>query len=424
MNRVLAALIVSLSLAAAAQAFTVTGVSAHQRWPWNNLVDVDFTIGDANADAQFKIDVKAAYAGGDQMIVAKTFIAEPLANAGSNRVTWDFGKDFPNFKADDLRVAVTATPYDNSSAAIYMVIDLSGGKDATTYPVRYTTTPPAHVQGAANEPCQATELWLKRIKCGSFKFCSSDTVPDGYFRVNLTKDYYLGVFECTQQQWAQVTGAWTSSFSNETYRASRPVDFVSSAELCGYSTPSYVRFTTSPSTSSFIGKMRARTGLSTFSVPTRAQWEYASRCGYNGTRNPEYVVDSSHMRYGGTTTGMDYANADVSVGTAYVGSYDPSPWGLYEVLGNAWEFTMDFEEISATDLQAYYADLMDPKPDPVTAATVVVDDPHGTDKASYKRAYCGGGWTTAARNINHAAANHADNVKIGMRGVRFCVTCE
>ena len=423
MNKTFSAFLATAALATVAQAFTVTGVSAHQRWPWTNFIDIDFNIGGADANALFKIEVKAAYAGGDRIVEAKTFVTEPVAKAGTSRVTWDFGRDCPNFKAEDLRVAVTATPYDNSSASIYMVIDLSGGKSATTYPVRYTTTPPAHVQGAANEPYQTTEMWLKRIKGGSFKFCTSDSNPDGYFRVNLTKDYYIGVFECTQQQWAQVTGDWTSCFSNETCRASRPFDFASSKPLCGYDTPSYVRFTESPKSDSFIGKMRARTGLSTFSVPTRAQWEYASRCGYNGTLNPEYVVNSSHMRYGGSTTGMDYANADVSTGTAYVGSYDPSSWGLYDVFGNVWEMTMDYDS-SASALQTYYADLMDPKPDPVTAATVVVDDPHGTDKASYKRAYCGGGWTTAAKNINHAAANHADNVKIGMRGVRFCVTCE
>ena len=69
-----------------------------------------------------------------------------------------------------------------------MIIDLSGGKNATSYPVRYTTTAPAHVLGAADEPCQTTEIWLKRIKGdGSFMFCQGYSSA-GYFKVNMTKD--------------------------------------------------------------------------------------------------------------------------------------------------------------------------------------------------------------------------------------------
>ena len=96
--------IAALAVADVAQAFTVTGVSAHQRWPWNNLVDVDFTIGEADANALFKIEVKAAYAGGDRIIEAKTFVSEPVAKTGTSRVTWDFGRDYPNFKAEDLGI--------------------------------------------------------------------------------------------------------------------------------------------------------------------------------------------------------------------------------------------------------------------------------------------------------------------------------
>ena len=409
------------SAMAASAAITITDVSARQRWPWNSLVDVDFTISGAAVGEAFAIDVNAEYAGGDKKLAAYTFVNEPIAGAGANRITWNMGRDYPEFRAEDLRVSVTATPF-SGTTPVYMVIDLSGGKDATTYPVRYTTTPPAHVQGAANEPCQTTEMWFRRIKAGSFNFNSTDSSPDGYFRVNLTKDFYLGVFECTQQQWAQVAGDWPSSFSNEAYRASRPVDDISSKPLCGNTTPSYEKFTTSPSGSSFIGKMRARTNLSTFSVPTRAQWEYASRCGHNGTLNPAYKVDSSHMRYGGSTDGMDFANVDVSVGTAYVGSYDPSPWGLYDVFGNVWEITSDFDASGST-LQTYYANLMDPVPDPITATTVVVDNPHGMTDASYKRSYCGCGWNST-RNIHHNTTTITDFARAGMRGVRFCVTCE
>ena len=151
MNKTIALSLAASIIICSTSAITVTDVSAHQRWPWNNLIDVDFTIGGAAAGDTFKIDVKAAYAGGDRTFVAKTFMTDPVVKPGANRVTWDLGADNPGFKADDLRVAVTATPFTNGTDGVWMVIDLSGGKDATSYPVRYTTTPPEHTLGAAGE---------------------------------------------------------------------------------------------------------------------------------------------------------------------------------------------------------------------------------------------------------------------------------
>ena len=411
---------------AAEAAISITGVTARQRWPWNSLVDVDFTISGAAVGEAFAIDINAEYAGGDKKLAAYTYTTEPIvAGSATHRITWNMGADYPNFRADDLRVSVSATPF-SSTTPVYMVIDLSGGKDATTYPVRYTTTPPAHVQGAANEPCQTSEMWFRRIKAGSFNFNSTASSPNGYFKVNLTKDFYLGIFECTQQQWANITGDWPSKFSREEYRASRPADEVrSSSTLCGVQSPSYTDYITSPSASSFIGKMRRRTGLSTFCLPTEAQWEYASRCGYDGKRNPAYTIDDSHVRYNKSTSGIDYATADVSVGTAYVGSYDPNPWGLYDIFGNVWEMTLD-ASVSLSALQEYYASLMDPVPNPISATAVIVDDPCGKTTGTYKRSIRGGGYSSPSTSLNHINRTDHDGLTggKGYNGARFCVTCE
>ena len=48
-----------------AEALTVTDVTARQRWPWNNLVDVDFIINGTAGEAYYT-DISATAAGGRQ----------------------------------------------------------------------------------------------------------------------------------------------------------------------------------------------------------------------------------------------------------------------------------------------------------------------------------------------------------------------
>ena len=414
------------ALAVTVSAVTLTDVSAHQRWPWNNFVDIDFTIGDADAGATFKIDVKATYAGGDQTITAKRFATDPVVKPGTNRITWDIGLDYPNFKADDLRVAVTATPFTNGTDGVWMIIDLSGGKNATSYPVRYTTTAPTHVLGAAGEPCQTTEMWLKRIKGGSFMFCQGYSSP-GYFKVNLTKDYYIGIFECTQQQWAQVTGNWPSYFSNTAYRASRPYDNASRQNVFGVNGWPDVQ---TPTSSSFVSKMRARTGLSSFNMQTEAQWEWAARCGYAGGMNPAYKGEEIRYNYPAYENANFMCSPDEG-GTAYVGTYPSNPWGLYEMFGNVWEGCID-AGCTETNLRKYYGSLMGLTEEESTYDRVEVDNPIGGPvTGDYKAAYQyffimrGASWSNSNQWLTlFGRQNNSDNVQGGTRGTRFTVLCE
>ena len=211
-----------------AEALTVTDVTARQRWPWNNLVDVDFIINGTAGEAYY-IDISATAAGGDKKLNATSFTTEPIAATGRNRVVWNLGADYPNFKADDLRVTVTATPFSDSTP-LYLVVDISGGAAAAKWPVRYTTAAPVHTAGVA-DPCKTTELWLKRVKAKDVTFTAgSGNGGDNWYAQHtcvLTNDYYLGVFALTQAQSYNICGQYYSSFTNEAHRATRPVDSIS-----------------------------------------------------------------------------------------------------------------------------------------------------------------------------------------------------
>ena len=421
-------------MACSAFSLTVTDVSAQaQRYPWSNFIDIDFTLGDAGADEQFKIDVKASYLDGKHILIARRFVTEPVVKPGTRRITWDIGKDYPGFKADDLRVAVTASPFTNGVDGVYMIIDLAGGKNATKYPVRYSTTPPKHSVNAL-DACKTTEMWLKRIKCGSFMFCEGDSDP-GEFKVNLTKDFYMGIFECTQRQWAQVTGEWPSKFVNPEFRETRPCENIGHTSIRGHF--QWPR-TKEPTAGSFVGKVRGRSGLATFDLPTEAQWEYANRCGAKNGAHWCYKVDSDNMRYNLPTSNIDY-NCDLSGGTMTVGAYAPNVWGIYEMFGNVAELCLD-ASVGLEALCKYYGALTGLSEAESTYDKVVVDDPEGGPlKNTYSEGHewkkyessaesthimRGASWYSISGYMTHHSRYSNDSFTSEAKGARFVVTCE
>ena len=132
-----------------------------------------------------------------------------------------------------------------------------------------------------------------------FEFCP---IPE--------QDYYLGKYPVTQQQWEAVMGYNPSSFKGGSF----PVETVSfdDAQL-------------------FIQKLNQLSGKKNYRLPTEAEWEYACRAGSTS----EYFFGDDCSQLG--QYAWYYHNSEQT--THPVGQKKQNEWGLYDMVGNVFEWT-------------------------------------------------------------------------------------
>ena len=80
-------------------------------------------------------------------------------------------------------------------------------------------------------------------------------------------------------------------------------------------------------------------------LPTEAQWEFAARGGRDGEDDWSSAFDANGKPVANTWQGIFpvyNTNEDGYVGTAPVGCFKPNGYGLYDMIGNVWEWTSDW----------------------------------------------------------------------------------
>jgi formylglycine-generating enzyme required for sulfatase activity len=253
----------------------------------------------------------------------------------------------------------------------YRIVDLSTGviSEANSMPDLLT-----------NADYKTTKLVLKRIPAGTFTMgdeVNVDVYPDEEpeHTVNITQDYWMGVFEVTQAQWEMITTSNPSYFIGQPDSPRRPVEQVSWDDCQAYLT-----------------LLSSLTGA-TFRLPTEAEWELVGKAGTSNNYSYGASADGAYMWYD--------ANSDTGSGmeTHEVGTKLANPWGLYDMHGNVVEWTMDWYDA------AYYS---------VSAA----DNPPGPASGTYKSCR-GGSYGSSADGYCRTSARDNAQPAVTMSGGGF-----
>lgn len=128
--------------------------------------------------------------------------------------------------------------------------------------------------------------------------------------VTLTKTYYMGKYEVTQEQWFEIMG------ENPSEKKGRKLPVTNMSWI---------------NCQEFIKKLNEKT-KSSYRLPTEAEWEYACRAG-----------TTTAYSFGNEITPKDANYSDSNIGkTVAVGSYKANAFGLYDMHGNVSEFCEDW----------------------------------------------------------------------------------
>ena len=207
-------------------------------------------------------------------------------------------------------------------------------------------------------------LVMVLVPAGEFVMGSPSTEPgrgkdEVQHRVRITRPFYLGRDEVTQEQWEWMVGTRPSFFKGKT----KPVEQVSWHDC--------VRL---------VKKLNAL-GKGSFRLPTEAEWEYACRAGAATAFSSGRAMSPTHANCSVPNAFQISRRAEFRGTTTIAGTFAENSFGLRDMHGNVWEWCAD-----------WYGEY------PVKACT----DPKGPI-AGKKKILRGGSWNKTPSDLRSAS---------------------
>lgn len=255
------------------------------------------------------------------------------------------------------------------------------------------------------KPVEENSIGMKLTLIPPGEFLMGNSRPGGNMaeyplhRVRITQPFYLGTCEVTVRQYRQFADAT----GYRTLAERDPNGGLSYAHLkydrrFNWRTPGFEQSDESPVTIvnwydavAFCDWLSKKEGI-TYRLPAEAEWEYACRAGtttdfHNGD-NADRRTEVGNVR--DATAKAEWsdhgcASSDGYAFTSPAGTFQPNGFGLYDTLGNVWEWCADWRA------DGYYA--TSPADDPSGPATGTSRVPRGGswfDDAWFCRSACRG----------------------------------
>ena len=348
----------AVAVGANASSITIDGVA--QRWPWNNKVDITYTVTDGQSregGVYAGVDFTVAIPGVGTRVVHGYEIGASAETGGEGSrqhvATWTAPA---GVKATECTITATLYPTNVPSGNDYMIVDLASG--ATVYEGLMASQDLSNARYNVNEYKQ-TKLVLRKVP----KWADANTLPnyastlsalDGYptgddanystgnARVyrQPDKDYYMGIFNVTRRQYFTLCGNDGLGYHGENVNPTGAVenpdyikirsdvsatieDYTDNTSRDAAATNRIASVTSNEGT--FFQRLNYKTGLY-FDLPTEVMHEIAARAGVTTT----YIWGSD------TSDGYeDYVSCKIAGvdGSKIVGSKAANAWGIYDMCG-------------------------------------------------------------------------------------------
>ncbi|MDD4102352.1 MAG: hypothetical protein PHU80_06935, partial [Kiritimatiellae bacterium] len=189
---------------------SVSQATVRQRWPWSRLVDIDYVLS-ADPDTAYDIQIQA-FNGELPLDIPANAFSGHLYNVseGARRIVFDPTKTAYTNSEIMTQFKVSITP---TAPAVYMIIDLTQSPGAAGQ-IEYVYEDDLHAgtYGAVetnfvagiesliwtgvtnNSAYKDQKMVLRRVRAGS-------VTPASGSAISVSKDFYIAVFETTQNQW-------------------------------------------------------------------------------------------------------------------------------------------------------------------------------------------------------------------------------